>query len=62
MPAAIPPNLSDQDFTSWIFHDVLHQPDAMHRQESADLHQSLKLGARMGQGFLEQVNREQIFQ
>ena len=62
VPAAIPPNLSDQDFTSWIFHDVLHQPDAMHRQESADLHQSLKLGARMGQGFLEPVNREQIFQ
>jgi hypothetical protein len=62
IPTAIPPNLSDQEFTMWIFNKVMHDPDAIYRSEGANVNQSLKLGARIGSGSLELINRPKIFE
>jgi hypothetical protein len=40
----------------------MYDPSGMFRSESARLNQSLKLGARIGMGLLEPINRSQIFE
>ena len=62
VPDNIPPNLSDEAFTAWIFNSIMYDPAGMYRAESAILNQSLKLGARIGMGLLDPTNRSQIFE
>mgnify|MGYP006405845533 FL=1 len=61
VPDGIPENLSNGDFIKWIFTDVLHDPDLLHQNEGVKLYRDLTFGAEMGQGVLEPLSREKIF-
>ncbi|MAF24291.1 hypothetical protein CL634_01705 [bacterium] len=61
VPDGIPENLSNEDFIKWIFTDVLHDPDLLHQNEGVKLYRDLTFGAEMGQGVLEPLSREKIF-
>tara|TARA_R110000824_G_scaffold282601_8_gene470884 strand:- start:52 stop:1704 length:1653 start_codon:yes stop_codon:yes gene_type:complete len=61
VPDGIPENLSNEDFIKWIFTDVLHDPSLLHQNEGVKLYRDLSFGAEMGQGVLEPLSRERIF-
>ena len=62
IPQSIPPDLSNEAFINWIFSAILNDPEKAYTNEAADLHRSLMFGANMGQGSLEPINRDQIFE
>jgi glycosyltransferase involved in cell wall biosynthesis len=61
VPDNIPENLSNEDFIKWVFTEVLHNPDLLHQNEGVKLYRDLCFGAEMGQGVLEPISREKIF-
>ena len=61
IPDTIPPNLSNVDFIKWIFNDVVQIPDKLHTWEGTQLHRTLTLGAEIGHGILNPMDREKVF-
>ena len=61
VPQEIPPNLSDEQFTGWIFSSIMNEPEKICTAEGADICRSLAFGATIGQGVLEPTDRNKIF-
>ena len=61
IPASIPPNLSNEEFVHWLYHDLLHEPDKLHQSEGIGMYRTLNFGAEIGLGTLQPINKDQIF-
>jgi len=61
VPNTIPPDLSNEDFIKWIFNEVEHNSDKLYQFEAVKLYRDISFGAEIGQGTLEPLDREKIF-
>jgi len=61
IPQTIPPDMSNEDFIKWLFFEVAHAPEKLHRYEGVKLYRDFQFGAEISQGVLEPVDRERIF-
>ena len=52
---------SHHDFVRWIFH-LLQKPEKVHQHEGQKILRDLVFGAEMGQGILQPINRDQVFE
>lgn len=60
IPTSIPPNLSNEDFVTWLYYDVIHRPDLRYTLIGMKLCTDLNLGVNFDNG-IRQVNREELF-
>ena len=62
VPQTIPPEISNDDFIRWLFHEVVHAPEKLHQQEGVKLYRDFQFGAQISQGILQPIDRNQLFQ
>ena len=61
VPQSIPPDMSNEEFIKWLFFEVVHAPEKLHQYEGVRLHRDFHFGAEIGQGMLEPLDKERIF-
>ena len=61
VPQSIPPDMSNEEFIKWLFFEVVHAPEKLHQYEGVRLHRDFQFGAEIGQGMLEPLDKERIF-
>jgi glycosyltransferase involved in cell wall biosynthesis len=61
IPQSIPPNLSVEEFVTWIFNDVIHQPEKRNSFLAYKLCADLTFGIIHEGGNIRQLNRDMIF-